>query len=413
MYADKSGSVTKNTAMSECQRVEQWFMQGALVRPRAAGVPTSADLIRAVAHLCGVPKLKLSAHAQHLAGQIGQARHYVLVIVDGLGIELLLRTLQFGFLLEHLKGRLEAVFPSTTGAAMTTLATGAYPAEHAVPGWWVWIDEHQVSAVSLPFIDRMSGRDLMSFNVKPQTVFTVPSLLARMKRSVAVVTLRDFVNSVYSDYTAGGCRRVGYDIIDEGVDAVLRVLDEARGPTFTQFYLPQLDAACHTGGVDCSAVGNLLRTIDRKLARLRGSLPAYSRLIITADHGHVNLPGERNLSLRDGDPLLDELTCPPSGEPAVPMFHVRPGRDRHFEKSFRSRFGEFFALLSTDEVEQMRLLGPRRLTPLARRRFGDYLGIAPQPAALGYVPPGFAQPHHLGIHAGLSSGEMFVPLVLV
>jgi hypothetical protein len=71
-----------------------------------------------------------------------------------------------------------------------------------------------------------------------------------------------------------------------------------------------------------------------------------------------------------------------------------------------------FALLSTDQVEQMRLLGPSRLTPLARRRFGDYMGIAPRPTGMGYVPPGFAQPNHKGIHAGLSPGEMFVPLVM-
>jgi hypothetical protein len=399
--------------MSDRERVEQWFEQGTLVRPRTSGLPTSADLIRALTRLCGATKLSLSDQAKNLTKQIGEAKHYVLAIIDGLGMELLVAQLQFGFLLENLKGRLEAVFPSTTGAAMTTLATGAYPAEHAVPGWWVWIDDHEVSAVSLPFIDRMTGRSLMSFNVKPEALFTVPSLMSRMKSSAAVVTLREFVHSAYSEYSSGGRPRFGYEIIDEGVDAVLRVLDEAKGPTFTQFYLPQLDGACHASGVDCSAVANLLRTIDRKLARLRASLPAYSRLIVTADHGHVNLPAERSHFLRDGDPLLEDLVCPPSGEPAVPVFHVKSGRAKAFERHFRQRFGELFALLSIDEVERMRLLGPDPLTVLARRRFGDYIGIAPKPASLGYVPPGFAEPKHLGIHAGLSPGEMFVPLVLV
>jgi hypothetical protein len=397
--------------MSDRKRVEQWFSEGRLVRPRASGLPTSTDLIRALVKLCGATRVDLSDQAKGLAQRIGEARHYVLAIVDGMGIDLLYQ-LPDGFMQQNLKGRIEAVFPSTTGAAMTTLATGAYPAEHAVPGWWVWIDDHQVSAVSLPFVERITGRSLMSFNVKPESIFTVPSLLPRMKHSAAVVTLREFVASAYSEYSAGGSPRFGYDLIDEGVDVVLRVLDESKGPTFTQFYLPQLDGACHSGGVDCSKVGNLLRTIDRKLARLRASLPAHSRLIVTADHGHVNLPADRVQFLRDGDSLLDDLICPPSGEPAVPMFHVKRGKSRHFEKQFRQRFGEWFALLSIEEVQELRLLGPEPLTPLARRRFGDYLGIARGPAGLSYVPPGFAPPNHLGTHAGLTPGEMFVPLIL-
>ncbi|HEY7087782.1 MAG TPA: alkaline phosphatase family protein [Tepidisphaeraceae bacterium] len=399
--------------MSDRDRILFWFEKGMLVRPRAADLPTSVDLIRALAVLGGANDLPLSDAAQRLVAQIGRFQHYVLAIVDGLGLELLNAQLQTGFLLENLRGKLEAVFPSTTGAAMTSLSTGAYPAEHSVPGWWVWLEEYDLSAVSLPFVDRMSGRDLRSFNVKPASMFPVPSLMPRMTtHTPTVVTLRPFVGSVYSEYSSGSCRRVGYETLDEGIDVALRVLDGSKGPSFTQLYMPQLDDACHVTGVDSASVGNLLRAIDRKLARLRSSLPAGARLIVTADHGHVNLPSERRLFLKDGDRLLDTLRAPPSGEPAVPIFHVKPRRATTFARQFRERFGELFALLTLDEVDDLRLLGPDPLSPQARKRFGDFLAIPWQPTGLGYVPPGYAESRHIGIHAGLTAGEMFVPFVI-
>src|SRR4029079_4409375 len=149
--------------MSDREQLWSWFDSGTLVRPRAAEVPTSVDLIRALTFLCGATDLNLSPQAQDLVQRIGPARHYVLAIVDGLGLELLQQQLQSGFLLDHLKTRLEAVFPSTTGAAMTSIATGVYPGEHGVPVWWVWLDEHNLSIVSLPFVERLTGRALMAF----------------------------------------------------------------------------------------------------------------------------------------------------------------------------------------------------------------------------------------------------------
>jgi hypothetical protein len=392
----------------ERQRVEQWFADGTLIRPRAAGEPTSVDLIRAIAALADAPDVPLSAAAQSLTKLIHQATHHLMVIVDGLGTELLSRHAPSGFFADRLATRIEAVFPSTTAAALTSLYTGAYPAEHAIPGWWIYLDELNISGVSLPFVDRASGKDLQLDGVRPQQVFTAPSLLPRMRRDAAVVTLKPFVASAYSTYSSGGCTRIGYERISEGIDATIQRLHSAAGPTFTQLYLPQLDELCHHRGVEGEPITQMLRGIESEIQRLRRSLPADARIVITADHGHVNLPPAQRIVLSENDEMLGELRALPSGEPAVPVFHVRPGRAQRFAELFRQRLGQQYALLSIDEVDAMRLLGPQPLTPLARRRFGDFIGITPQPRSLRVA----GDPGHQGIHAGLTPGEMFVPLIL-
>ena len=111
------------------------------------------------------------------------------------------------------------------------------------------------------------------------------------------------------------------------------------------------------------------------------------------------------------DPLAAHLLAQPSGEPAVPMFHVRPGHENAFEQEFSGRFGDHFALLAADQVEELRLLGPDMLSPLMKRRIGTFVGIAPEPAKF-YVLPCNGRPQNPGVHGGMTRTEMVVPLIL-
>lgn len=160
----------------EVRRVLSWFESGRLARPRAnPDVPDAVELIRAIAHLCGATDLELSRKSQQLVERIGPAEHYVFVVIDGLGMQLLTETMKDGFLREHLSGELQAVFPSTTAAALTAFATGAYPAAHGVPGWWSYIEEHDLTAVSLPFVERFSHKPLKPSACAARTFSSCPA----------------------------------------------------------------------------------------------------------------------------------------------------------------------------------------------------------------------------------------------
>jgi hypothetical protein len=394
--------------MSDVARIQSWFDQSKLLKPRASGMNTTVDLINTLAAVCG----GRTARAERLAVEIPPAEHYVFIIVDGMGSELLHEHCPSGFLARHTICDLEAVFLSTTGAAMTSYATGRYPAEHGVLGWWIYLEERDLVGISLMFVERFSEKDLRDCGVAPREMFgeTAP-ILASFGRDVAMVT--PFPNSVYTDYSSGGCRQIGYSTIDEAFARTLERVTAARSKSFTQVYLPQLDGMCHEIGVSDPRVTQLVRELDGQIERLSAALAGKARIIVSADHGHVALPPERCITLRHDDRIIGLLKCPPCGEPTVPMFHVRSGREEEFAAEFRGRFGEQFALLTADEVDDLRLLGPEPMSGFARRRLGQFMGIAPEPTYLHYEYQAQRRQPFLGTHAGLTRGEMVVPLVVV
>ncbi|KAL7530103.1 hypothetical protein ACHAXR_004983 [Thalassiosira sp. AJA248-18] len=73
-----------------------------------------------------------------------ERRHIVLILCDGMGNSILRDTLSSDdddndassfFARNNQPSRLRAVFPSTTPAALTTLATATWPGRHGMPGW--------------------------------------------------------------------------------------------------------------------------------------------------------------------------------------------------------------------------------------------------------------------------------------
>ena len=396
--------------MPEMGRLLGWFEAGRLVRPSAEEL-NFVDLVRALARLAGVEGLPAGAGVEELCRRIGPADHYVFVLIDGLGMGPLSRLPPGGFLPSHLVGRLQSVFLSTTAAALTTLATGQWPCAHGVPGWWAYLDQHEMSIVTLPFVERSTGRGLTELGVLAEEVFPVPSIWPGPGHDHLTVLPGRITDTVYSRYACGGSPMAGYADLSAAFAIVREAVVSARGPTFTYLYLPQLDALSHVNGSGHELVGQVLAELDERLAALAEALAGRARLVIGSDHGQIDVTDERRRLVPADDPMLSHLLCQPTGEPTVPIFHVRGGHEESFASEFARRFGDCFALLSPQELEELQLLGPAKLSATMKRRLGTFVGIAPQPATF-YAVPSDGNPASIGTHGGLSSGEMHVPLML-
>lgn len=389
-------------------RIEGWIAAGALVRPRA-GAADVVDLVRAIGAACGAPA-DPGADARRLV-QLVAAEHVVFVLIDGLGSRLL-RTLAggLGFLAAHVIEDLHAVFPSTTAAVLTSLATGEPPAVHGITGWWTRLPECGCTAEILPFHERFSKRPLGELGVDLAALIPVRPLLAGAPRDRAVVT-RDYIaHSTYSRWWAGGAAGIAYHDIEDGVARVVQRVRAARTPTWTHLYLNQLDALCHEQGVATEAVRALLRRIDDAVTLLRAQLPPSARVVVTADHGHIDGGHELRLP-RDGE-LAARLECPPTGEPRAPLFHLAGADDGSFADLFRSTYGDAFALLPVDEAAAMGLFGAAPLTPLAHRRFGDYVALSPGNETLIWHDETLKHHRNVGVHGGMTADELVVPLIV-
>mmetsp|Transcript_5229 Transcript_5229/g.11356 ORF Transcript_5229/g.11356 Transcript_5229/m.11356 type:complete len:573 (+) Transcript_5229:247-1965(+) len=146
--------------MEEANRLRRLFASGQLVHPYLTAAYFSddsertctcmaksstnnfTDLSAALAICCGasIPSSNGADLAKDIGGKNLDRRHIIFVLCDGMGnsvIDQHCGQAETSFLLRHNNpARLRAVFPSTTPAALTTLATAAWPASgHGMPGW--------------------------------------------------------------------------------------------------------------------------------------------------------------------------------------------------------------------------------------------------------------------------------------
>ena len=400
-------------ASADVERVERWFRDGDLLHPFEGDAPPSTvDLARAIASIGGVPLSDEDTRAAELAERIGRDRPLLFVLVDGLGC-VFDELAKPGGLLAGAEGiQLRSVFPSTTAAALTTLATGAWPCQHGVPAWYTHLHHNDLTATILPFVERDSERKLQEFGIRPSEAFAYPSRMASIQGRLRTYHPRAISNSEFTTYLRGSAPTDPYDSLRDAAASVVARIVEQDEPGIHYLYLPMVDSASHRDGPHASGTLRALEAVDSALSAISEQLDGRARIAISADHGELHVSAaEKSLFLPD-DEIIDELHTPPHGEPRVPMFCVRSRREDAFAGQFRERWGRNWALLTLEEAEELRLFGPTPLSRLAAERIGSHIAVSANRNILVYGEAGNRVSALNGYHAGLRSEEMEIPLLL-
>src|SRR5205814_6605084 len=124
-------------------------------------------------------------------------RNVVLLIIDGLGDNTLMRRGAGGELARRRKRAITSVFPSTTASAITTSYTGRTPLEHGLTGWFSYFGEAGCVSAALPFRSRGDMTLLSARGVRPEQIYTSPSLFSSLPVKSIVVSYRDIIDSHY------------------------------------------------------------------------------------------------------------------------------------------------------------------------------------------------------------------------
>jgi len=400
--------------MSDADRLLAAFDSGELLRP-TPGTPNLVDLTRAIALLCGAEDAERTPAAEAIADRIGVAQHLIFVLADGLGMNLLQSMPRGAFLRRRLAMELCTVFPSTTAVVLTTLATGEWPAQHGITGWWTYVREVDGAVTVVRFERRSDARHLNELGVRTEQLLPLPSWLSRMDRDALSLLPRAIVDSSYSRYAAGGTRREGYGSLRAAVDAVVEHVLEADSPTYTYLYVPRIDSAAHEHGSHNRYVTAELAALDQQLERLAERLAGQrARIVLSADHGHLDAPMAKRHLINGGEDLAATFRVAPSYDSRVMCFHLRDGAEQAFRAAIERQLGDIVFVLSVNEVEELELLGPGGLSRLTRERLGDFVAIARGADAIGYRPAmgGREIMGKASHHSGLAPDEMRIPLLI-
>jgi hypothetical protein len=288
-----------------------------------------------------------------------------------------------------------------------------HPAKHAVPGWFTYLPDFGISTIILPFVERYTGVPLQERGIQGSQVFTYPSWIEHIAGGAATIHPEQYSDGVFARWMRGSAAGLGYGTLRHAFDLAIEHVAGAGARSYTFLYLPHLDTVSHIVGPMHSEALSMAQTLDAELARLASLVGGSTRIVVSADHGQILVPLDNQIELFDGDPLLDILDVPPTGEGRLPIFHVSDDNRAAFEAMFAERFGGRFELLGIEQVERMALLGPDPLTSTAKARFGQYLAIPLEDHTLTYLPPTIPpRSSPIGRHGALSPAEMLVPLIV-
>ncbi len=386
---------------------------GSLVAPEHDR-PNLVDLGRAVASLAGVGALDLSSVASDIREAIGETDHLVLVMADGVGMNMIESMPKHSFLTRHLHEEMLTVFPSTTSVALTSLTTGEWPAVHAVTGWWTHLPDLGAASTILAYTSRADDKDLLARGIDPARAFPVPSMWASIPRDVLAVVPERIAGSVYSRYFGGGRRTEGYASLASGVDIAIAHVSAAVDKTFTYLYVPHVDSLAHLHGITRPEVRHALCNVDRQIGRLRTAIESKARVVVTADHGFLDAPAPSRYTLRPTRRLHPLLRFHPSGDARVMYLHTWDWARDRVRRYFESRFGDGFIVVDVDDALRLGLYGPDEPTDEAGKRLGDLIAISSGANVLEYnTGRGPGRMVQLNSHhSGLSPQEMKIPLIV-
>ncbi len=325
---------------------------------------------------------------------VAEANQVVLLVIDGLGWEQLHgRTALAPTLSTARGGPITTVAPSTTAAALSSIATGVPPGEHGVVGYKI-----RVGGQTLNTLRWSTGNGDARKLIPPREFQQVPAFGGR---APVVVNKAEFIGSGFTIAHLDGVDYRPYGTIATLVWEIERAV--ATGERFVYGYYDGLDRVGHERG-HAGAFDAEFAFVDRLVGDVRAVLPDDVVLLVTADHGQVDTT---DLARPIAEPVMRSTTAV-SGEDRFVWLHtsnpsetVRVAREHH---------GHDFVVATRDELIERGTFG-RRIAPNALERFGDVALLARGGAAL--LDPTGRTPNLLGRHGSLTPAEMYVPLVSV
>ncbi|GBD18155.1 hypothetical protein HRbin27_00647 [bacterium HR27] len=346
----------------------------------------------------------------------------LLVVIDGLGYELLERALAEGeapglarLVRDGILFPLTSVFPSTTVAALTALATGQPPGRHGLLGFTAFLREFGMLSNLLLWSPLGRFPSYAHAGLEPRAFLPVPTiaeLVAAHGIQPTVVSPEAFRDTPLTKMQTAGAAFRGYRTAGEFVAHVHAALAQP-GKHLVTAYWDTLDMLGHFAGPESVAWEVELRQLDRLLAEeLLARLPRRDVLVvITADHGMVTLAPERQHRLADPD-LLAELALPPAGERRAVYWYPLPGRAAAVAARVQELAGTDGAVFTREQLFREGLFGPPPYHPEAFHRVGELVLLAVGQAGFPWDPPGAQLRPFFDAHAGLEAAEQLVPCLL-
>lgn len=370
---------------------------GRLVLP-TYGSGALSDVLPSAAAALGVPGFV------NILG-LPASRRVCVLLVDGLGWNLLGGAAQHAPFLTQLAAGTQpgtAGFPSTTATSVTSVCTGLPPGSHGVLGYRVRVPETGKIMNSLTW-------DAEVDPLKWQPYPTVFEHAAVHGTSVFQVAPGSFQQTGLTRAASRGARYVPAETAGDLIAGVTRSAAQ-HAEALIYAYYSDLDKTGHLRGCGSDAWQHQLAVVDHLVERLVDTLPQDTTLLVTGDHGMVDVPPKRQIDVAT-DPRLQAGVAQLAGEPRMRYLYTEPGAANDVLETWRGVLGDSAWVVSREQAVVDGWFGPQ-VREAALPRIGDVICAARSNVS---VVSSIDEPGSLaliGHHGSLTADEQYVPFLV-
>lgn len=370
-------------------------------------LPVPADTAPRLTAVLGSSLASLSGARNPLG--LAPARSAVVVLVDGLGAANLRQRAGHA---RHLAGAMakrdviQTVVPTTTAAALASLTTGAPPGSHGLVGYRTLDHAHD------RLVNQLNGWDA---GMRPETWQPLPTIFEAASAEgvdAVVIGAPRYADSGFTRAVLRGARYVSGTTMADRFDAALDVLDGGAA-ALVYLYVPELDQAAHAHGWESDRWLGLLEQLDAETASFERRMPRGTGLLVTADHGVIDVPAHRHVFI-DAKPELVDGVRHVGGEPRFLQLYFDDALDTASRERLVERWRDAESarawVLTRREAIDAGLFG--EVAPEVEPRIGDLLVAAR--SGIAYYDRRAADRQAeamIGQHGSLSDEEARVPLI--
>lgn len=384
-------------------------MHGAVL-PRPGGLP---DILPAALHAVGLSPnpvtltdpLVTTADSETSQGSNEQIRtlsfptasRACVVLADGLGFNQLRarRGHVPNIRAVGLSDPVTTVAPSTTAAGITSFGTGQLPGRTAMAGYALRVPGEEKTFSLISWDDPQ---------VRPEQWQTVPTLFERLPgEPVSIIQPQKFVKSGLTLAALRGATTVVAETLLDRVNAAAFQLK--RNTKLVYLYWGEIDAVGHKHGWQSEQWTKELELFDAEFGRLLRILPPDTLVVLTADHGMVDVTERidiaKNLALYTG------VDCVAGESRAVHLYTDHP---QEVAARWSQELGEKAWVLETDQAIAAGIFGSTTAT--TRQRIGNVLAFARGTTVL--VDSRYQSEkaiNLIGVHGSLTAAEMEIPCI--
>ncbi|MEY3999791.1 MAG: hypothetical protein RLZZ626_146 [Actinomycetota bacterium] len=283
-------------------------------------------MLPAIPKSLGTLSLVFASALDSLSGKsnplnLPSARSAIVILVDGLGSRNLAARAGHAPFLSRLSAASKPIlcdFPSTTATSLTGLGTGLRAAEHGIIGYSV------VGQVGPSVLNMLSGwgGDVLPKQWQPNE--TVAERAKAEGKQVFFVGSPDYSNSGFTDIIMRGAEYVPAKSIETRFAEAARLVRTAGNLVY--LYIPELDQAAHSRGWESNEWIDLLEALDSEVKTLAGDLRKGEGLLLTADHGVIDVPPSNHIYLDEFGAAVEGFEAV-AGDPRVNYVYLKPGED--------------------------------------------------------------------------------------